>query len=205
MTSSRAVSCKSFLSKSNTKAANSSAAFIQAYREFLETGELAVVTSPILARLDAKDILPTPALEEIRQVIFQHLILSDIRKATKSLEKTHSRSTTKPYQATVYNALGEIQVKANSEGEEKEMIANFEHPQEAVRYSDNRLVNDCSPDCFGVVIHSSLPYSETVLRIDSFRRLMPKNKSPFMKVTSPAGGMKSLMRVRESRTTVSRG
>src|SRR5271166_4917515 len=140
----RQMTPKGFLAKLSTKAANSAAGFILAHRQWLTTGELASVTSPILAKLDTKELLPTPALKELGQAVMNHIIVQDQRRAEASMEGAQQSGTTKPWVATIYDSKGLICTKLNSDGEEEELVKGFDHPQEADRWVDRRLYDGAS-------------------------------------------------------------
>src|SRR5579864_9472553 len=106
-TKERKMSPKGFLHKCTTKAANSAIAFLAAHRTFLETGELAIKTSPLLAKLDAGELLPTPCLKEIQYAVMTHIIESDQNKLDAKVQAAQEgspKTTRKPWLATIYNA-----------------------------------------------------------------------------------------------------
>jgi hypothetical protein len=141
---------KGFLAKTQTKAANSAGAFLSQYRDWLETGELAQFTSPILAKMDAKEILPTPALKEITGVVFAHMMAGESLKADKSVAKSNEPKEEKPCEATLYTLKGEVAV--DSEG--KPIQQGFHLSQQAERWLDRRLVEN--PTCTGKIVHTKV-------------------------------------------------
>ena len=145
----RRMSLKGFIAKTQQKAAHNAAGFLAQYREWLETGEVASLTSPILAKLDAKEILPTPALSEITGVVFAHMMAQESIKAEASLKKSNEPKEEKPVVATVYTAKGEIAV----DNEGKDLQKGFALVQEGERWLDLRLV-EAGPDYVGTVIQT---------------------------------------------------
>lgn len=149
----RNMTLKGFIAKTHTKAAANAAGFLGQYREWLETGEVAELTSPILAKLDAKELLPTPALKEITSVVFAHMMAQESVKAEKSVAKSREEKpkTEKRVVATVYTAKGEIAV--DSEG--NEIVQGFDMVQDAERWADRRLV-ESSPDCICKIVQTTV-------------------------------------------------
>lgn len=215
--SERKMSAKGFLHKTTTKAAASAAAFIAQHREWLETGELASLTSPILRKLDDKEILPTPALNAIKDVVVGHMIASEIRKGEEAMARREEQGNAKPknWTATIYNAKGEVVSvsRINDEGKEeiKDLTQSFDQSQEADRWTDRRLVEG-APDWYGVVQHSTLtnkdgePLTCIILRGDALARVLRAPKGPAMRKT---GGSTSRMsfgvKAQQDRAHFSRG
>jgi len=175
----RKMSLKGFLAKTQSKAAANAIGFLSQYREWLETGEVAHITSPILAKLDAKEILPTPALKEITTVVFAHMMAQETVKAEKSVAKSLAEKpkVEKRVVATVYTAKGEIAL--DSEG--KEIQAGFDMGQDAERWADRRLV-ESMPGCICKVVHTSVkdrngaPMVTLVTREEAFARVYKGKK-----------------------------
>lgn len=136
---------KQFLRKSQSKAANSALAFLAEYRDFLTTGEVASVTSPILARLDTGELLPTPALTEIKSVVFAHMMAADLHKAETAMLKAAEPKEDKPYMACIYTAKSEVVI----DSDDKELIKGFATGQEAEGWVFRRLIEN--PGCRGEV------------------------------------------------------
>lgn len=204
---------RGFLHKSNTKAGASASGFLAQYRSYLETGELAEVTSPILRKLDDKALMPTPALEAIKAVVLIHMIAKDAEKANDSIQNPAKGSTArvKPWTSTIYNAKDEIQTRINDDGEEVELVASYDHPQDAERWVDRRLFEGQS-DWYGVCVHSTItingkPLTTTISRGDSIARLLKQKKGPVMQPQKGNGDGKLGFgaKVKESRCHFSKG
>lgn len=185
------MSAKGFLHRASGKAANAALGFIAAHRAWLETGELSAVTSPILAKIDSKELLPTPGLDAIKKVVFDHMITQESKKAAASLDRSANPSehrSSKPVEATVYNVKGEIVSVLNEKTDEYvDLVKNFDRFQDAKGWCDLRLI-DCEPGCHAEVKHSKLivkgaPLTEIITREDAFARIFKKGKSPLCKVT----------------------
>lgn len=182
----RAMTAKTFIRKSSGSV--SAEAFIQAQREWLETGELAQFTSPLLARLDAKDILPTPCLEALRGVVLGYKLAQDTRINEVSADKNGRKPKKEyPFVATIYNADGVIQTRMTEEGFEKDLIQGFESPSLANNWVDNRLFSGVTPDCYGVIVHTKMidknteaPMQTIINREDSIARVMKTKRNPVM-------------------------
>lgn len=184
----RVMSPKGFLHKTTTKAAASASAFIQAHRTWLLTGELAKVTAPILAKIDSKELMPTPALEEIKGVVLNHMIASEIRKGEEAMARRDAVGESEPknWIATIFNSKGEIQTRINAKGESEDLQTSFELGQDAERWCDRRLVEG-APDWFGTVTHATMvgksgdPISSTITRGDAFARVLKQAPGAVMR------------------------
>lgn len=180
----RKMSPKGFLHKANGKIG--AAAFLAQHRAWLETGELALFTSPILAKLDKGEVLPTPALSEIKQVVLAHHLAEETRKAEESMARADAPKVRKNYLATVYNAKGEIQTRIDAKGEEKDLRESFDSSTQAEGWADRRLFEG-APDWFAVVEATKMfnadghPLSTTIMRDDSIARILREKRGPVMK------------------------
>lgn len=212
MTTERSMSAKGFLHKCKSKAANAAAGFLAAHREWLTTGELSSVTSPILAKFDSGELLPTPSLDAIKQAVFGHMLASDAAKAERQIEEGQNPTSNKNFICTILNEKEEVQTRFNeAKGEDEDLIKGFETPQEAERWADRRLFEGGS-DWFAQVestkIHltSGQPFTFYVEREESFARILKKPKPAVSKTrgvsTSKLGfGVK----VSNDRSSFSRG
>lgn len=179
----RAMSPKGFLHKTTTKAAGSALAFLATYREYLTTGEVAIATSPIIARMDAGEILPTPCLEEIKAAVFNHMIAADALKAEAAIEKQQEPKKTKPHVGMIYDETGAIATRINNEGEVEELIKAFDLPQECQRWIDRRLV-EAAPRSYATLDHTKTAQQETISRDEAFERIYKEKRGPVMKPQS---------------------
>lgn len=173
----RVMTPKGFLHKATTKAANNATAFIAAHRAWLETGELSDLTSPILRKLDDKAVMPTPALEEIKNAVLFHFLAQETKKAEDAMAKANEPKAQKAYVAAIYDAKGNIVTYINDDGEEKEMIQSFDMSQDGERWCDRRLF-DGAPDWHGEVVSTKGLPPIHVLREDSIARILKKPKGP---------------------------
>ncbi len=191
----RKMSAKGFLHKSNGKAALNAVAFLAAHREWLQTGELALFTTPILLKVDSREMMPTPALEEIKQVVLAHHLAEEIRIATEKMAKADepTERKTKNYVATVWNSKGEVVQAPDSNGKIKDLKDSFETSTQAERWADNRLF-DGATDWFCVVETTHVfkqngdPFTATILRADAIARILKRPKAPVMKAQKKSGG-----------------
>jgi hypothetical protein len=198
----RRITPKGFLKKLTT--CKMAEGFLSQHREYLLTGELFSLTSPIVARVDNGDLLPVPAIEELSQVVFAHVMAVDLAAAQASLDRSQnegntSRGTSKPVVAIIYDAQGN---ELESQG--------FDLGQRALGWVDRHLIEQ-SPDCIGKVIHTKvlikgLPMEETVSREDAYFRTFPRKKTPFMKRTPQSvSSLKGKMKVSQTRSSFSHG
>lgn len=212
---------KWFLHKASTKAANSAIAFIAAHREFLETGELAEVTSPILRLLDEKQVLPTPALALITQAVLSHMLAVEVAKADRQIRdqmraeesgEAKGFRTRKDWLAVIKDAQGNIVETENTVGDLKELQQGFDMAAQAERWVDRRLF-DGAPDWYGEVSHTTLtsakdglPLTIRVERSDAIARILKKPKGPTVHRRAQSTAKLSFgVKIRESRSTFSHG
>lgn len=183
----RPMTPKMFLYRSNA-AKVSAIAFLAAHRAFLETGELAEVTSPILRMLDESTLLPTPALDLIREAVTVHTIRVEAEKAERrlleSLDGESQGKTVKNWIACVYDSKG---------NPIEDLEKSFELASDADRYVDRKLFDGAS-DWYGVVSHSRImradgdPISNIILRQDAIARILKIKKGPMSKKTGTRDG-----------------
>lgn len=201
----RKMTPKGFLHKTQTKAAASAIGFLAQYREYLTTGEVAAKTSPIVARVDAGTLLPTPALKEIQYAVMTHIIESDAAKLDKA-PQVGTRGTTKSWRATVYDAAGVIQQRVKDNGDVEDLVKGFDLASEADRWADRRLFEG-THGWYAVVEHTVIPnVSSRIERADAMARILKQPKGPTVHVRGKS--TKSLgfgVKVKESRTTFSHG
>lgn len=170
----RKMTPKMFLHRANGKI--SAQAFLAQHREFLCTGELALFTSPILAKVDSQELLPTPGLDEIKRIVLSHHLTEETRKAEAAMSKAQEGGgSRKPY-------LGEIRSKDGLILHEQA----FNTPQECEGWLDRRLFEG-EPECFGICTAQYLldkhgdPMTIVILRQDAIARILKKGKTPIMK------------------------
>ena len=176
-TKERKMSPKGFLAKTQTKAANSAIAFLAQYRDYLVTGELKDKTSPIIAQVDAGELLPTPALREIQYAVMTHIIESDAAKADKAAEPA-TKGTRKSWKASIYDAAGVLQTKINGKGEEEDLIQGFDLGQRANEWADRRLFEG-THGWYAIVEHTTLTnVSSRIERGDAMARVLRQPKGP---------------------------
>lgn len=193
----RRMSPKGFLNKCNSKAAASAAGFLKAYREYLLTGEVSESTAPIVRKMDAGELLPTPALSEIRQAVMNHIMAETIARAEKQIENAGKQAVSKGFEATVYVA-GEVYVDEKG----VEWRKSFNKPQEAQRWADRRLFE--LPNSVAEVLHNGNHW-EDIPREDAIARMLKRPGVPVMKRKPRSGPLSWGMKIREGKTSFSRG
>jgi len=205
---------KSWLRKS-TSPKLSALAFLQASRQFLETGELASLTSPILRRIDQGELMPTPALPLLQDILLTHSLQVEARKAEAklmaALDAEGEGGTAKPWEATIYDAKGDVQTRLTEEGKEEDLQKSFALASEADRWTDRRLFEGAS-DWYGVIQHATItrsdgePISTVVMRQDALARILKAPKSPFSKKTGTRDNKLSFgVKVQQSHAKFSHG
>ena len=182
----RKMSCRGFLHKASGRV--SADAFLASHKAWLLTGDLADFTAPILTALDEKDMLPTPALQAITDVVLAHMLATENAKAENALLNPKVAKVM-PWMATIYNAKGEVQTRVKEDGSIEDLQKGFEKSSDADRWVDNRLFDGC-PDWYGTVSHTTIinrhgdPLSTIILRDDSIARKLQLPKGAVMKAHS---------------------
>lgn len=198
------MTAKGFLHKTTTKAANSAMAFIQSHRDWLMTGELAMLTSPIIKKLDEQSLLPTPALREIQYAVMNHIIESDRRKAEAAMDSSNdSVNKSKAWQAIIYDGAGSICTIINNKGKEENLVKGFEHASEGDRWIDRKLFDGAS-DWYGEISgHGTIV---RVNRAEAIARLLKKPKGPAIHQSSKSTGALGFgVKASQDRASFSRG
>ena len=179
------LTAKSFLTKTNQKAAKSAVAFIAAYHDYLLTGEIAPITAPIVLKVDAGELQATPALDEIRAAVWAHIQALEVAKAEKQIEKqienanNPNASGNKIFMAMVVNGKGELQYQRDNNGDLKPMKKNFDLPQEAYRWMCRQIFGAPS-DWIGISYHFGNEW-ETVDKDLAVYEILKKGPRPAMK------------------------
>lgn len=211
------LSAKAFLTKSNGKAALSAAGFLESYRDYLLTGEVAYVTKPIIEKLESGQIMPTPALGEVKAAVLAHILEVERIKAEEALEKKTAKTEKPgrvakkaPFEACIYDAsTGKIATRIKDNGEVEDLIKGFDLPQQAERWCDRRLFEGC-PSWYGTVTHVTAKFPEhakdIINRDDSIARILSKGRGPVTKSPKFGGGSLSWgVKARESIAKFSKG
>jgi hypothetical protein len=204
----RVMTPRGFLHKASGKV--SADAFLTQHRAWLESGELAEVALPILRKLDFQEILPTPALDEIRGAVLDHMLTKETKKAENAILNPAPAAKRKPWMATIYDAKGEIQTRINAKGEQEDLQETFDKSSDADRWTDRRLFEGAS-DWFGVVSHTTItikgePLSTIIMREDAIARILQKPKGPAMKSQAKSSGKLSFgVKVSNDRAVFSKG
>lgn len=165
---------KGFLHKSSGRV--SAAAFLQAHREYLESGSLADFTSPILCQLDSGSIVPTIALSELRRAVLQHLL-----SRQPPVSHTSTPRITKPYTGIIYDGDGNI-IEDNG----KRLIKGFDNSTETQRWCDKRLYDGAHHWYAAVENNKGSIYH--IQRNDAIARVLQESRGPVTRTNKSAGG-----------------
>ena len=192
--------------------AKSAQGFLEAHRVYLTTGEVAPITSPILAMVDARHVMPTPALAEIQAAVWVHIMAKDLSKAEASLVKSDGEEKEPPpFEARILDEVGNVQFRTTDSGEEKELIAGFKMPQDAERWC-NRQLDAGAPGWHGEVTWFNCPEKLSDFRVrvisrdNAIQAMLRKGPGPVMHVTKVgAGGLGFGCKVKQSVAKFSRG
>jgi hypothetical protein len=200
----RKMTIKGFIHKANGKIG--ATAFLAAHREYMLSEELAPITAPILVKIDKGEVMPTPGLEEIKQALFQHMMVSTANKGVERAQKVQAAGGEKPYLATVYDGEGKIATKKNDKGEVVELQKTFAMPQEAEGWTDRRL-EEGEPDWRGEVVATHMNMITThITREEALKRILrKKGGTTGGKAPSTSGGLSWGVKSKPSRATFSHG
>ena len=149
----RNMSPKGFIHKATI--AKSAIAFLTAHREYLTNGELAPITSPIVAKIDNGEVMPTPGLSEIIKAVFDHNLAQETNKAKAAMVKANEPKEVKAVLARILNGKGEVVTVTGEDGKETLLEQDFDSLSDADRWCDRRLFDSAS-DCYGEVIHTKI-------------------------------------------------
>lgn len=199
--------------------------FLQQYRDYMTTGELAETLSPIIRKVDDGSLMATPAVGEIAQAVMMHVIASDSLKLEQAIQKqTHSPTkgfrssqamsppslsnvsqSQKNWTAMVVDQNDVVQTYLDAKGEEKELRASGNDVSTLDRWLDRKLFAGSS-DWHGVIEHSVMKVRTIVDRQDAIARLMIGRKGPVSKGQAKSAGKLSFgMKVRNDVSHFSRG
>jgi hypothetical protein len=184
MATERKMTAKGFLTRTNSnKAATSTVAFLKAHQEYLLTGEVAYATAPIVEGFIAGTIPATPALMQIKQVVFDHIRLVEDQKAQESLERESTTTSDKPFQCIIRDAAtGEVCTREKDDGTVEKLQKYFDKPQDAERWADRRLF-DGAPSWYANVYHFGKDW-DVIERDDSIARILKRPRGAVTKTNS---------------------
>ena len=172
---------KGFLHKAQGKAANSAMAFIAAHKEFILTGELGALTGPILIRLDNREIMPTPALSEIKTIVLSYMLAQQVLNVPKDPKDPKApkepKAPTKQYTGEVYDLNKTVMYNQD-----------FDAHIRAQDWVERRLVLDSSNGWTGKVIDNCNLRETIIDRNVSFQKILKGPKSPSMKKVGGGDG-----------------
>jgi hypothetical protein len=171
----RSLTIKSFVSKA-TSTNLTATGFLAQYREYLSTGEVASLASPILAKIDDGELTAEVGLEQITNVVFAHMLnLSVLAAEAKLASGSALTETNKNY----------ICKLLSSEGSELK-TEEFNLPQDAERAGERWLLNS-EPGCYVQVESLKLktkagqPFITTITREDAFAHQYRTKRGPVTK------------------------
>jgi hypothetical protein len=158
--------------------------------------------------VDDGTLFPSPGLELIRAAVLAHHIQVENRKFEEKLLADPIGSTAAPknWTVTIYTSKGEVATRVNDHGKVVDLEDGFALAQDAAGWCDRRLVNDCPPDCFGVIVHNASSHEEVIMRDDAMARVFRKKGGPMTKRQSKGDGKLSFgVKVKQSHASFSRG
>lgn len=163
MTTTKPMTPQMFLQKAMQKKALASVqGFLDAHKDWLVTGQLSNVTSPIIRQYVQKEIEPASAFKSIVKVVSENMLVENVIKES---------SVSGSYVVTCYKKIVNEETKQESEvvltrinklGDEVEISQGFEQPQRADNWAITRLVEDCPPEAYAKIV-SSVSNKEWIL------------------------------------------
>jgi hypothetical protein len=150
------------------------AAWLAATRGFLMQGAHAVVTLPIMAKVTAGTIYPTPAVTALLHALVTWNAETSLKLA---LERSHRQAKLHSWIVTIWDG----ESNAVSVGGKVVCEDSFESCSEAEGYADRRLV-DSAPSTGFAIVHAQS--EKTILRVtrdEAIERVFPHVKGPFCK------------------------
>lgn len=202
MSDKKNMTAKWFLSLS-IKTTKSAEGFLSGYKEWLTTGELSLKTAPIVARIESGETKVEIGLEAIKNIALQHVLTADIEKMEKSADSA-GRGTNKPYSSVILQENGEPAMSGD-----EPIKANFDHIQEAERWTQRRLVDGAS-DWHGEITWNKMfsdgvPKVTKVTRTEAIYAQRKITKHPYMHQNRVSADMKPRMKVAAKHYQFSRG
>jgi hypothetical protein len=194
-----------FLHKSSGKV--SAVAFLAQHREWLLSGSMAQFTDPILAKLDRGEILPTPALSQIREAVLAHKLARDVKEAEAKMAKqaTPSDKPRKLYLVTIRDSNGMVVTRKNEKDEDVDLIQDFEGYSQAEGWADRRMFDGAS-DWVATIENTATGFTKVIPRDECFLRIIRSGKKPVMAKGAPKSApLTSKMKVSGSHFHFSRG
>lgn len=169
---------KMWILRSRQSAAAMPTAFLNTHREFI-IATLGDEAEGLLDMVSAGELLPTPTMEVIREMMFKHVITTNAAAAMEKINNPRSReSTPKTWIATVFDMNGSIAISAGENP--KPLSEGFEKNVDACGWLDRRLA--AYPDTHGQIVFSPAPHLVVkVEREDAMFRLGAKTRKPFTK------------------------
>lgn len=205
--SKRPTTPKMFLSYSS-RTSKTAEGFLQAYEDFITTGELSAKTSPVLSQVNRRDISPEIGLTTIRNICSMHVLkLDELSVENALMNGGRTTKSDKPITATIYTVDGEVATHL-VDGEQKPLISHHLHPQEGERWCWNKL-NAGEHDWYAeVVCHKVIvighPMTIKITYEDALRALRKVTKVPYLHTNKVSAG-KPKMKVRAKSQSFSHG
>lgn len=204
------ITIKQWLHYSSTRSAASAIGFLDKYREWLETSEVKPIAAPILAQINAGTLMPTPALDLLKEAInaYQNQkALAEVEAKLAAKVNTTDDTKYKPrknWQAIIYDPKGNIVSQVNAQGKMVDLDESFELNQRASEWADRRLF-ECEPNSYAVITHTPTNAIETIERGHAISRIMRGKKSPAVRVGQPSSALSFGCKVHQTRVTFSGG
>lgn len=206
---------KQFLRRANSKV--SAQGFLDSYNDHIRT--VYPEADAAMDRYQKNEMLPTPTLEFVRQVVSQHIMLGMLNRAEESIRKSQQTKKTSKSGSTgqgrydcqffhriVHERTGEVVIErwTDHSGHHTFCSDTF---QAAERICDRKLSDMCGG--LYCLISQTLPNGKElttkVMRDDAIARFMKVPAGPACKTRPQNGSMKNVMRVHNYVATFSGG
>lgn len=175
--------------------AKSALGFIEANREYMLTGELASVTSPIIEKVDSGSLMPSIAIEEIAKAVMNHLVIQDELKITK--KTVVEKKSISNYVAYVYSGTTLFDSK------------NFDMHQSAVSWCEKQLF-DGGNDWRAEIVSSKLMIAgenmvTRISRDECIYNVLKASKGPVIHKKKSSGSLSFGVKAKNDRAKFSHG
>ena len=141
----------------------SAESFLKQHREYMLSGELSSVLTPIIEKIDNGELSAKTGLINIQQSSFNYFMDKKAAEAVNSINKSSKPSSQKMYTAAIYNEDGSFATYIDNNGDEKDLIFNTDNSLQAESWCHRKLF-DAAPNCYGKVVNKVTGFVNEVSR-----------------------------------------
>lgn len=159
----------SAISRSKTPAM----ATIAGFMDYFKNGPVAAYTAPIIEKVEAGTLYPTPALSLLKEAIVAHIVAQSLESAINPKPRAVAEASAPTVKFTAIIIDGNGRQVCDNEGNPLEK--DFPLPQRAQGWADRRLFEGAS-DWRAVILQGD-EFWEGIMREDSIARILKQPKS----------------------------